>query len=200
MTKLVACCLGAILALPSTATGQLRPHLVAGTVAAGIAESVDPWSPRSDYRYRRGVVVGAGVHQVLRGRLSFAPELLHVAKGVRVEDADARLRFGYLQLPLLLRQAIPVTGAVQPYITAGPVVSVLLHCTYDGGLGGEPCDSRYAPDDAYRDLDVGLVVGGGLQFGRLGVALRYEHGVRNIAQGSGDVRNRAILVVLTYVP
>lgn len=200
MTKLIACCVGALLAVPVPVAGQRGPHLVAGAVAAGIAERPDPWVPGPDYRHRRGIVVGAGMQRQLRGRLAVAPELLFAAKGVGVEGGDARLRFGYLQFPLLLRQGIPVTGAVQPYITAGPVVSVLLHCTYNNGLGGEPCDSRFAPDDTYRDLDVGLLVGGGLQLGRLGFALRYEHGVRNIAQGSGEVRNRALLVVLTYAP
>ena len=192
MTVLLICTLGI-----STAQSQdMRFGAKAGlslynttTSFSGGGFSVDDTSDR-----RLGFAVGAYAIIPINERFSFQPELMFVQKGGKFTDEDdflnddffndddffdgeggtAELIFNYLDIPLLVRFDIPVEGSAAPYLTAGPVVGILLSAKEE--FNGESSSI----DDEMKTLNFGLSLGGGFFINRLHFDLRYEIGLADI--------------------
>jgi hypothetical protein len=197
MRRLIAVpALVAALALPAQA--QSRFHLVAGGTSASFTQaSADPVADAS-LAARRGMVLGVGVRHSLGGDLMLAPELLYAVKGVRNDVGTADLRFGYVMLPMLLRRDFRVIGAVRPHVLAGPSLAYLVGCNFNGGGAVETCDERYGEAESFHEFDVGLMLGAGLEYNHFGVALRYEHGLRDLNRSDEFVaQNRTAFLLAT---
>jgi hypothetical protein len=121
------------------------------------------------------------------------------------ERIDARIKLGYVELPLTVDVAL-TSGSVRPYLIGGGTVAYLSRAR----VSGTAADGEEVEEDikeAYKDWDFGVTVGGGIEFGedvRGFVEGRYTFGLTNVAeQEEGEdftLKNRGwqVLVGVTF--
>jgi hypothetical protein len=139
----------------------------------------------------------------------FQPEVLYSSKGatgqvpVRFFGAtglSGSVELNYLEIPILLRVSPPLTGRIVPYVCGGPSVAANLSAYSDATFlvesGPVPMSFPERIDNVVTDGDLGLVLGGGVDFDA-GWAVfefdaRYTHGLIAVDETrfSIDPRNR----------
>lgn len=156
---------------------------------------------------RSGIAAGVGYDWALGSSLVFAPEVLFVQKGFEVEDGGDSfgVKIGYIEIPLLVRANLGSAGSsIRPFLLGGPSVAFELSCKLtatadDVGSASADCDAD--PEDGLllKSVDFGLMFGGGLQFGRYGITVRYDLGLADISdfEATEDVsyKNRALMIL-----
>jgi len=114
-----------------------------------------------------------GVSAVSGGRIGFGIEALYAQRGVTSSVAADTRRLDYLDIPVYVRLAVPMTS-VMPFAYVGPQASFELKC----GTGSFNC-----PDTGRPAATFAGVVGAGLQFGVLhGLSIegRYVYGLTDL--------------------
>ncbi len=110
--------------------------------------------------------------------ISIQPEILYIQKSTEEDDSffdeNNQTTFSYIDVPVLLRLNIPLDGSFSPFVTAGPYVGYLLDAKDE--FNGETEDIS----DYIEDLNYGIIIGGGVQFGKFNVEVRYDIGLANI--------------------
>jgi len=151
-----------------------------------------------DLSGRTGVALGGFVDIGFHDVVSFQPEFLYSMKGGKQEETGVGkldIRLHYLEIPLLLKIGVPIEdSSVKPYLLAGPALAFKLSESIK--LGGVD-----APEDMAKSFDAGAVFGGGVEFGRVTVGVRYDLGFMDIAEKEleeegVEIKNRAISVLL----
>lgn len=153
------------------------------------------------------------------GPLKLAPEIYYAQKGA--DNFESRLAAGqaaeislaYIEVPVLLRLALPFGGhRVQPYLAGGPVFGWQLDCrvTVSAGGAAEDCGQllggREGVEDTLRSFEQGIMVGAGLSFevvpGTGGITLdaRYARGLTRLSEEADgpEIQNSALSVLLGY--
>lgn len=113
---------------------------------------------------------------------SLRSELYFSEKGARVETllGDPRtgptklFRVPYIQLPLLAQLQTTLGDHLRPHLFGGMSVGALLRCE----LAEEGCDD--IEEIGYRSVDIGVLVGGELEWGGVAFGARYEAGIRAV--------------------
>lgn len=190
------------LILPASAFAQQ-----AGVKAGANFASLTPEEDENPDRSRRlGPVAGVWVRLPSSKRFSWQVEGLFSEKGVKfkapaigVDSADIRLR--YLEIPVLARADFGAAGlAARAYVVGGAAPAVKLSARTSATSEGRK-ESRDIADEIYA-LDIGLVAGFGLEFGRALIEARYTHGLRHINtddNGDGDrIKNRVFSVTAGF--
>jgi hypothetical protein len=158
----------------------------------------------------------------LKGALSLQPELHYIQKGGKLEVTSSELgsetgelgvRFGYLEVPVLLRLDLG-SGGWRPFLTAGPTIALRTSCKVSLGVSNAnfstDCDSGdldeesgSESEDPFTKTDVGASAGAGLAGSLMGrsvfVQLRYNQGltsVANDAPSSIKPKNRGFSVIV----
>ncbi|MGQ0643503.1 MAG: outer membrane beta-barrel protein [Gemmatimonadaceae bacterium] len=140
---------------------------------------------------RTGLI--GGLSLVMGGPLGLQTGLLFVSKGAKGETSGADgLKLNYVEVPLLLRLGLSSGTGASPHIYAGPYLGFKIDCTVEGT--DADCDD--VPDVSTKTVDIGGVVGGGLDFSFgplvLTAGLRYGFGVSKVADFEfGSVRESA---------
>ena len=128
-----------------------------------------------------------------------------MTKGFEINDegSSVGIKFGYLEVPLLLRASFGSEGAsMRPWVTAGPSVAFKLSC--DATVEGDDveaeaeCGALDEEDPAeFKSIDFGLMFGAGIDFGRFGLSVRYDLGMADILDDNQDVtyKNRALMLL-----
>lgn len=137
----------------------------------------------------RQLAAGGLVAQVgIVGPVSIQSQLLLSQKGavVRGQRGDIRYGAGYLDLPLLLRLDGPSLGAVTLYGMGGAVGGVKVFEQQRAG-GDLSLPLPNTGTSFFTRTNAGLTggIGGTIPMGRdrsLNLAVRYEHGLVNVAQ------------------
>ena len=192
----------AVLAAPATAQSSFG--VVGGFVSSEAELSSEGISVSFDKR--SGFAIGLSMQHQLSPMLSFAPEAMYVTKGFEVEfEGDAfGLKFGYLEVPLLLRASFGNPGAgARPWVTAGPSVAFKLSCDATVSSGEVEAEAQCTEVDEeedpaeFKSVDFGMMFGAGVDFGRFGVSVRYDLGLANILDTTEDVtyKNRALMLL-----
>ncbi len=159
---------------------------------------------------RQGAFAGVYLTGHVRHWLAVQPELNFTLKGGRTVaqlqgggTAPLDIELAYLQAPLMLRfSALEGRGRIHPVVFGGPAPALRIGCDLELALDDQqlraPCDA--ASSFPFRRIDLGVVIGGGLQFDwaqtALAVEARYDLGVSSIFGSDADVRNRAFAVLL----
>lgn len=158
-------------------------------------------------RSRQGALTGVYLQMPLGGPLSVRPEVLFALKGGRAQAVVAggnpvQLDIGlaYIEMPVLLRAGVP-RGRFRPVLFGGPAPALQIGCDLQIVDPTTPfraaCDETTLPP--FRQFDVGVVLGGGLEVrwpqSALSLEARYTTGLRSVLNAV-DVRNRAVGVVL----
>jgi len=162
---------------------------------------------------KTGFVAGVSFNKSLFPLLSLQSEILYSEKGAKFDfpfddfndlngfgsaSVDASIDLKYLEVPVLLRAGLPIPG-FSPFVYAGPAFAFNLSAemSYDidvtvNGMQFSESESEDIKDDI-KSFDVGIVVGGGLEFGlpmlKLHAEARYTMGlgsILDIDNGNGD--------------
>lgn len=126
--------------------------------------------------------------------LELQPEVLYAMKGARSDEfVETKLLLDYLDVPVLARVTRGPRGGIRYYLAGGPSLGILLRARTRADFGGaiEEIDIK----DDLENLDFGVVVAGGVEFGSIVVDGRYTHGLSDIEKESRDdqkIRNRAV--------
>ena len=170
----------------------------------------------SNYIETRRVVSGTGgialdIH--LDERFSIVPGVLFVRRGARLADSEltdsggnsigtyqSYLTGDYTDLEALARFEPPSTNAYKPFAILGP----RLGFKTAERLETRGPASRTADPALFEDLEFGVTVGGGMEYGigihRLVFALRYDSGLTLHDDGAdGTFRTDAVLLTAGYV-
>ena len=182
--------LAAIL-LPNAAAAQ-EVGITAGWNAAKLV--FDPGQDRVEGPdHRSGFLGGAFVTAPLQSRADVKLEFLVSQKGVeQLFRLDDELELTDIEIPVLVRFKLHQPNAPGAHFFAGPTFAFTTSATYhDEG------ESEDVKDDLDGTTDVGLTVGGGVEFGRVSVDARYTWGLGSIVT-DGDtgasLKNRTFSV------
>ncbi len=136
--------------------------------------------------------------------LALRPELYLVRKGAHVNTrlgdfgAGPRKEFtlGYLQMPLLLELRTGSDGAIRPRLFGGVAAGLLVQCK----LEDDRCEQ--IAEINYRRADLGVMVGGELEWRSWSLGARYEAAVRTfeVSTPGAELYNGALSVTLRFQP
>ena len=126
------------------------------------------------------------------GNLGVMGELLYATKVSASGTQETKLH--YLEIPILLRLNFgsPSRNGVSVYGLAGPVFDINLSAS----LNGLDVKSKY------QSLDLGVIVGAGVEVTRLLIEGRYNWGLRNIQNGNlatfGDIKTKTFALLVGF--
>jgi hypothetical protein len=210
MRKLLVLAVAILLGVPAVGLAQAPSFGLRGGL--NLADFGGKRIVKSDFR--TGFTVGAFASVPISAAVSIQPEVVYSQRGARSAaydyhdipaDGDAppigvylseKSRHDYLEVPVLLKLSpSPAGDLVRPVFFAGPSVGFLLGAE-------EVHDTDY--EEYLNSTDFGVIIGGGVELGRLSLDARYNLGLAAIARdydGSfghvpGDVENRAFTVMV----
>lgn len=138
-----------------------------------------------DSKMLTGFNIGLFSKVPITERVAFQPELYYTTKGAEITynntfvDGIARFKLNYIELPLLL--AINVTDNFNIHV--GPYASYLI----SGKVKNESNVNLFnfednVNSDDFNRFDVGIAVGAGIDFGSLGLGVRYNYGLTTVGK------------------
>jgi len=138
-----------------------------------------------DEKMLTGFNIGLFSKVPITQHVAFQPELYFTTKGAEVTynntfvDGIGRFKLNYIELPVLL--IINVTDNFN--IQAGPYASHLLSgkVTNESNVNLFNFEDNINADDFNR-FDAGIAAGAGLDFGSLGIGVRYNYGFTTVGK------------------
>ena len=155
---------------------------------------------------RMGLTVGVSMTTPLSEAVDLQIGGAYVQKGYKIsqflgETIDFDLKLDYLELTALAKPSFPMGGDMSFHLLGGPALGVSLGCSESERGGTEDCS------DFVASLDLGVLVGAGIQMGSLRVDGAYTLGVMNVdateeeadVEGPDSVKNRSMSIQVAYV-
>ena len=143
---------------------------------------------------RIGLHVGGFAHIHLAQQWALQPELLYSAEGGKVDfggGSEATYKNDYVNIPLMIQYMFDNGFRLE----AGPQLGLLVSSEIEDEDGNEE-----DADDTFKSTNVSLGFGlNYLSHSGLGVGGRYNLGVSNIAEGSGEAKGRVFQISLFYM-
>ena len=136
-----------------------------------------------------GLLVGGFAEIKLSDKFAVQPELLY--SGMGAKDGDVSLNLNYLAVPVMAKYFVAEKFSLE----AGPQIGFLMSAK--AKLDGESEDIK----DAFKSTDFGFNLGAGYDFTEnISAGLRYNMGLSNILEGSGDFKgtNNAFSLAVAY--
>jgi|AntRauTorcE11897_2_1112592.scaffolds.fasta_scaffold05298_2 hypothetical protein len=110
--------------------------------------------------------------------VSIQPEVLYTQKGF--ESGNNTFQLDYIEVPVLVKFDFITDGSVTPNVYFGPYVGFNVSAEIDGNEGLLGGDSESDIEDGVESTDFGVAVGGGLDFGRVDLGIRYGAGLTEV--------------------
>jgi hypothetical protein len=112
-------------------------------------------------------------------------------------------RINYLEIPVLARYFLTLSGAFRPNFFIGPSVAFKLNAKQKDFVGNGRAQEDFDISDQFRPADLGLVGGIALNFEvakgkRILMDARYTFGLADISLASPTLRNSAVTLNLSY--
>jgi hypothetical protein len=146
---------------------------IKGGVKVGMSMSTITGDNTTDAASKIGLA-GGGFVNIGIGTLSIQPELLYVQKGAQDKNnSKFKYMLDYIEIPVLLKASFGTTST-KPSIFVGPAIGILMTSKFTDGT--TDVDNK----DNTNSMDLGLVVGAGVDISKITVDLRYELGLSNI--------------------
>lgn len=156
---------------------------------------------------RMGFTVGVSMTKPLSEAVDLQIGGAYVQKGYKIsqeflgEKIDFDLKLDYLELTALAKPSFPMGGDMSFHLLGGPALGVSMGCSESEGGETEDCSEFLA------SLDLGVLVGAGIQMGSLRVDSAYTLGVMNVdateeeadVEGPDSVKNRSMSIQVAYV-
>ncbi len=179
-------------------------------IGANISNQMGDLPPGADVKWLAGWNVGGFIMYSDINHFGISADVLYSQKGVRLENVAAgaaRARYtsrvNYLEVPILARYFLTLSGSFRPNFFIGPSVAFTLNAkTKDHTVGTAEQPERDVTD-LYRPADLGLVGGIALNFEvakgkRVLFDARYTYGLIDATVGAGSIRNSAVTLNLSY--
>lgn len=153
-----------------------------------------------DFKSKLGICVGGFITFNISEMFAIQPEVLYSMKGSKAEGTlfgetfKVKFNLSYLEIPVLVKLRITTRGNVKPNIFAGPSLAIKLSGKTKTEYAGE---SEEDDLEDIKDTDIGLIIGAGVDFGKLTVDLRYNLGLTKLSE-EDDVKNKAISLMIGY--
>jgi hypothetical protein len=138
---------------------------------------------------KTGLVGGLFVVVPANQRFALQAEALFSQKGAKAEEegATATITLNTLDVPILARIASAPTNGTSFHLFAGPSFNFKLSAKQKFEFDGE--EEEEDLDDEVKSFETALVVGAGVEFGRLVLDGRYSWGLTNLnAEDEEDVK------------
>jgi hypothetical protein len=123
-------------------------------------------------------------------------EALVTQRGARNELSDTTMRIAYLDVPLLVRWGSMTTDATHFHVFGGVVPSFKLTVSTTDDIGVLSSDIT----DEVKPMDLGLLIGAGVDRGAWSIDGRYNFGLTNVNDRDdlAEYRNRQFSVNVGY--
>lgn len=150
-----------------------------------------------DAESKIGFVFGGFVSYEVNDAFCIQPEVLFTMKGTKMsgQGYEVSQNLNYIEIPILAKLNIAMDGNAQPNLFFGPAVGLNLSATYK-------IESDYGDDDGdiedVAPMDIGIIFGGGVEFGNILIDARYDMGLTSIDDSSENfkVKNSVISIML----
>ena len=155
---------------------------VAGGMTYGIKAGVNLADLKGDVENNeRKAVFGGGLflNVPLTEIFSVQPELLYMMKGTKSSVLqNTSIKFGYVDIPVLLKASLPTEAAFVPHVFAGPCFGFLMSAEDEYLL------EEINIEDYIESVDYGLIFGTGFDYSinrmRLSLDVRYSFSLKTI--------------------
>ncbi|MDH4220984.1 MAG: PorT family protein [Candidatus Aminicenantes bacterium] len=144
-----------------------------------------------------GFCAGGFIQFNLGKVLAIQPEFQYTMKGARMKEEILGETFklavdlSFLEVPVLVKFMIPTPGSVKPSLFVGPSIAIKLSAKTKIEYAGQT-DEEDVSDDM-EDTEFGLIIGGGLDFGKLMFDVRYSLGLSTLSKYEGEeIKNGVI--------
>ncbi len=153
---------------------------------------------------RMGLTVGVSMTKPLSETVDLQLGGAYVQKGYKVsldffgETVEGDLKADYLELTALAKPSFPMDGEMSFHVLGGPALGVSMGCSSTVGEETEDCS------DDLASLDLGVLVGAGIQMGSFRVDAAYTLGIMDVDateddEESASIKNRSMSIQAAYV-
>ena len=150
-----------------------------------------------------GLCAGGFIRFNISETFAIQPEVLYTMKGAKFEETilgETLMKFemnlSYFEIPVLIKLMIPTAGGIKPSLFAGPALAIKLSGKTKLEYAGE---TEELDIEKMKDTDFGLIIGAGVDFGRLTVDLRYVLGLTAIEEEAEfETKNGVISLLVGY--
>ncbi len=169
----------AVALIAISASAQLEFGVKGGVNLANLGGDVN------DTKMKIGFMVGGFANYAVNDQLSVQPELMFSQAGCKYDAGGDtyKIDLNYIVLPVMVKYSF---GAIN--LQAGPQFGYLLSAKDDG------TDIK----DGMKSIDLGLNIGAGYQMDKIGIEARYNLGLSNINDGTGEIKTNGIQVLVSY--
>lgn len=148
---------------------------------------------------RNGMAIGGWVQMPVAPMFSIQPEAYFAMKGDSEEagGVTGTIKMDYLEVPVLAKASFGAPASpISPSLFAGPSFGINISSKAEVS-GSGTSDGTTDVKDYTKSTDFGLVFGGAVEFGNVGIDVRYTKGLTNVDDsGSGaDVKNNVISIL-----
>ena len=151
----------------------------------------------ADEKMRTGCQVGMVFQGDIAPNVFIQPSILFSSKGSKYDGGDLKVVANYIDIPVNFGYRINLGGAnlnllAGPYLAYGVGGKISLSETKFGKTVTVEEDIKWGSDkneDDFRPFDMGLNLGGGVEFNNFQVSLQYGFGLLNI-NPSSDITNK----------
>jgi len=152
---------------------------------------------------RNGMSVGGWIQMPVAPMFSVQPEAYFSMKGDSEESGGVTQSFNlsYLEVPVLAKASFGAPAApISPSLFAGPSFGINLSSKAKVEGTGTSLDGETDTKDVTKSTELGLVVGGAVEFGNFGIDVRYNKGLTNVSDdGSGEsVKNNVFSILGSF--
>lgn len=150
-----------------------------------------------------GLCAGGFIRFNIGKIFAIQPEFLYTMKGAKFEETvlDEAMKYtmnlSYLEIPVFVKLMIPTPGGIKPSLFAGPAVAIKLSGKTKLKYAGQTIEEEDVEN--MKDTDFGLIIGAGVDFGKLTVDLRYVLGLTAIEEEAEfETKNGVISLIVGY--
>lgn len=139
-------------------------------------------------------------YQFTERSFAIEPELLFTRKGFK----ENVYRISYIELPVMARFNFDSDNAMHPYVKLGPYISVKVKADVptivifdyvNPESPGSSFENSFTEGDI-NTVDYGIALGGGFDFGRIELGLRYSAGLREISDDENASARHSVLSII----
>ncbi len=156
-----------------------------------------------NFKSKWGLCTGGFIQFNISKMFAIQPEFLYTMKGTRFEQqilgetVKMAIKLSYLEVPVLVKFMIPTPGGVKPSLFVGPSIAIELGAKLKTEALGDTTVEDIS--DNTQNTEFGLIIGGGLDFGKLSFDIRYNLGLTTISiSGGEEIKNGVISLKVGY--
>ncbi len=178
-------------------------------VGANISNQMGDFANGVNVKWLPGWSVGGFIMYSDIRHFGVSMDVLYSQKGAGFEGVangtnySFKHRINYLEIPVLARYFLTLSGAFRPNFFIGPSVAFKLNAKQKDFVGNGRAQEDFDISDQFRPADLGLVGGIALNFEvakgkRILLDARYTYGLADVTVGAGSIRNSAVTLNLSY--